>query len=65
MMKIRHAMVSKERRRGEGSLLPHGPWHQGANEVKHNIGRALPLPPYWEGIGRHETLIMANPLTIG
>ncbi len=22
-------------------------------------------PPYWEGIGRHATLIMANPLTIG
>jgi hypothetical protein len=34
-------------------------------KVKHNIARALPLPPYWEGIGRHVTLIMANPRTIG
>jgi hypothetical protein len=34
-------------------------------KVKHNIARALPLPPYWERIGTHVTLIMANPLTIG
>jgi hypothetical protein len=46
--------------------MPHGPWHQGANQVKHNIARASPFPPYRrEGIDRHATLIMANPLTIG
>jgi hypothetical protein len=46
---IRHAMVSKEREEGGREFMPHGSWHQGANQVKHNIARALPFPPILGG----------------
>jgi hypothetical protein len=58
-------MVSKEGRRGEGSLclMGHGikepiRWSTISLGIYH-------YPHIGKGIGRHATLIMANPLTIG